>query len=184
MSSEGILATYALFLLLDPTKDKLGVARQLLQRPVCTRDSFTKSFLRKYRLAEQLCSAEALEILRVLGMRAQAGIYSTERLHSRNLRRVKARATTHQADLKHLGISHMGQSLPKWGSGMPVPALQQGPVKRKRNVGRPPAVKSDTNAVKKKGEEEEVGEPSFTIVFKDRNFQLITSRLQARSTAA
>ena len=105
---------YALFKLLGENVNRLEVAETLLSWPRCLRDSFSKAFLQKYATPESLSNEEAVEILLLLAKKALHTIYSVERLHSRNLRRARARANTHYASVEHLAVSHMGFAAPTW----------------------------------------------------------------------
>ena len=105
---------YALFGLLERGVDRELVATALLSKPKCLRDTFSKSFLQKYCTPQALCGAEAIAVLKVLAKKALASIFTTERLHSKNLRRAKGRSNTHYPDVKFLGLSHMASAHPIW----------------------------------------------------------------------
>ena len=104
---------YKLFELLDPNLEKNTTAARLLGERACLRDSFTKAFLEKFSRSELLTSQESLLTLEIVARRAVGTTFSTERLHSKNLRRCRARLT-HQPDVKHLGLSHADSACLAW----------------------------------------------------------------------
>ena len=102
----------------------------LHETPSCMLDSWTRSFLSIHDTIEKLCSPEAQQILTLVAVAACGSTYSTERLHSCNLRRAKSRLT-HAPDIQHLGLGHMGSSGPPWLPSL----LETAPSARPR--GRP-----------------------------------------------
>eukprot|EP00971_Amphidinium_carterae_P352314 6492542-Amphidinium_carterae.1 len=111
---------YALFKLLDPNTDKTEVAAALLNTPLCKRDGFSKRHMRSFNTVAKLTSAESIAILTAIAKKGQASIYTTERLHSGNLRWKKARSSTHQPDVAHLALGHMAHAYPKWSGIRPA----------------------------------------------------------------
>ena len=110
------LCPYKIFgLLARDTDDQLDMlARELLEgTPLCLQDSWTAGFLAKYNTVAKLRGEEAKHVLWMLGTAAFAATFSTERLHSSNLRRARSRLT-HAADISHLALSHMGFAGPPW----------------------------------------------------------------------
>ena len=103
---------YKLFALLDTGSDKREVAQSLLDGPGCLKDKFSKDFLQQFPTVDLLTGKDSEFILRALGRQAFGSTYTTERLHSRNLKRTMARKSTHPADLAHLGLTHISYAGP------------------------------------------------------------------------
>ena len=103
---------FALFKLLDPASDKDTLANQLLQTPPCTLDAFTKAFTHIFDTVDKVKGDDALEVLRLIAVQSRCSTYSTERLHSRNLRRAKSRAVTHHISVADLALPHLAYSGP------------------------------------------------------------------------
>eukprot|EP00971_Amphidinium_carterae_P073614 1455615-Amphidinium_carterae.5 len=107
---------YKLFTLLGCTPHELQqTATDLLQNTSsCLFDSWTASFLRIYDTVAKLTSVEALLVLEMVARRAMGSTFTTEALHSKNLRRALARNLTYKPDLGHLALTHAASACPSW----------------------------------------------------------------------
>lgn len=84
------------------------VATELAQAPECTLDPFTAGFRRRYGM-ENLAGDAALAELTCLAAVCQTDTASTERWHSRNQRRSRARVWTHVQDFESLSAHFLAQ---------------------------------------------------------------------------
>ena len=109
------LFPYKLFGLLDAGDDRELFAAALLEsrRTPCLMDRFSATFLGRYDTVNKLLSPESIGTLALLATKIQLTTYSTERLHSKNLRRSKARVIAKRATLHHLALAHAGWSGPE-----------------------------------------------------------------------
>ena len=99
---------FSLLTLLGSGPDLAREAARLLSIPACMRDSFSAMFLNKFSSVELLLGPTAKHILFIFARRCKCSTYSTERLHSKNLRRAKSRAETHRMSVKDLPPSTYG----------------------------------------------------------------------------
>ena len=119
-------------------EQKLVFANDLLfNTATCMYDSGTRSFVKMFPTVDAATSSQATKVLELMARKALGTTFSTERLHSQNLRRVMARSCTHRPDVGHLGLSHFGCSKPVWLVEIAVPEV----TKNKR--GRPPKQVAD-----------------------------------------
>eukprot|EP00971_Amphidinium_carterae_P292256 5801731-Amphidinium_carterae.1 len=81
-------------------------ASTLLATPPCMRDDFSQKFLQHFPDVASLCSLAAFHILSALARRLMLTTFTTEKLHSRNLRRAKARVVTSRMNIKDLALHH------------------------------------------------------------------------------
>ena len=106
---------YRLFELLGEHNAALEeAALALTQTPSCMRDRFAKHFLAAYPSVPDLMGAEARVLLLCLARQVTGTTYSTERLHSRNLRRAKGRASTQRINIKDLALPHVAFAGPRY----------------------------------------------------------------------
>ena len=119
----------------QPPDVELDVAKGILEVPMCLLDAWSRKLLSRFNTTDALRSLACKHTLTVVAERLQLTTYSTERLHSCNLRRAKARAMTHTADLPHLALQHMATSSPPW---RPTPEQSKSKNNAKRGRGRPP----------------------------------------------
>eukprot|EP00971_Amphidinium_carterae_P333516 6468300-Amphidinium_carterae.4 len=101
---------YKIFLLVSSPENMHAVADSILDTPLCLRDRFSKAFLARYNTREKLLSPECLSILFVIAQKIQLTTYSSERLHSKNLRRARSRVETNRIPLAQLALAHVGIS--------------------------------------------------------------------------
>ena len=90
------------------------VAGQILHTPPCVRGDLANQLIGRYSTIERLRSPEFQQILWQLGSLVQATTFSTERLHSRNLRRSRMRVCVTRADIKMIALNHVGFAGPSW----------------------------------------------------------------------
>eukprot|EP00971_Amphidinium_carterae_P149858 2970914-Amphidinium_carterae.3 len=109
---------YKVFGLLDNVsmEQRLELATDLHATPKCLRDNFTNNFLsqEQFNTPRKLLSENARQVLAGIAVVTATTTYSTERLHSRNLRRAKHRVHTHSLDVKAVSVCHMGLAAPSW----------------------------------------------------------------------
>ena len=107
---------YKLFSLLSaPDHEVINIATRILnETPRCLYDSWSRCYVERYNTAEKLSSTESLLVLELIARKAQANTFTTEALHSRNLRKAVSRHATHKPDLKHLAVSHSAEAMPVW----------------------------------------------------------------------
>ena len=106
--SIAVATPFRLFALVetqDPAQ-QLAIAEEVFATRKCLLDVFTASHLARYGCAEQLLSPASLETLRCLAWLAQTATFTTERLHSQNLRKAK-KPMTHKPALATLALQHM-----------------------------------------------------------------------------
>ena len=103
---------FKLFILLDRDETLDTNAKALLDVPVCLRDSFSQRFLSKYNTVTLLKSNEVWHLLFAIATQWLSTTYSTERIHSKNLRRAKSRALTHRIHVQDASLPHMAFSGP------------------------------------------------------------------------
>ena len=104
---------YKLFLLITPQGATEAFAREVLQTKPCMLDHFSRDLLKHFTSVQALLSDEFKAVLTAMARRSQGTTYSTERLHSRNLRTRLARQT-HVPDIEHLALSHAAWAAPSW----------------------------------------------------------------------
>eukprot|EP00971_Amphidinium_carterae_P337692 6474619-Amphidinium_carterae.4 len=107
---------YKVFSLLgSQTHELQHIANDLLHNTSsCLFDSWTASFLRIYDTVERLTSMEALLVLEMVARRAMGSTFTTESLHSKNLRRTISRNLTHKPDIGHVALAHAAIAGPSW----------------------------------------------------------------------
>ena len=105
---------YLLFSILGARDDRErhAIASACLQTPFCLRDEFSLRFMQKYDSEESLVSLEARQILQLMAKKIQLTTYSSERGHSRNLRRAKSKPMTHRPQVSQLALAHSGCAAP------------------------------------------------------------------------
>eukprot|EP00971_Amphidinium_carterae_P347908 6490176-Amphidinium_carterae.1 len=96
----------ALFRILGAAEREV-IAEELLNIAPCMRDRFTNGFLTTFPSVESLASEDAQQVLAAIALEVQTTTYSTERCHSKNLRRSKTRVQCTHADPKFLGMPHI-----------------------------------------------------------------------------
>ena len=102
---------YKLFTLLQGGANLAAVAEDILATPACILDTWSRSFLAHHSSVEALTGPQARAELVVIADSFLGTTYSTERLHSKNLRRSRDKQLR-RADVHFLGLSHMGWSAP------------------------------------------------------------------------
>eukprot|EP00971_Amphidinium_carterae_P196089 3890782-Amphidinium_carterae.2 len=103
---------YRIYNLLVRDEHLLERATELLALPPCCLDHFAAHMCKTYKTALELAGKEANSLLRQVATASMCTTYTTERLHARNLRRVKSRAMTQVLHVKNLGLPHIGLAGP------------------------------------------------------------------------
>ena len=127
---------FRLLALLEEGPDLHQKAEEVLKQPTCMRDSFSANFLAKYNSVDKLLGQCAKNILFTLARLLRCSTFSTERLHSKNLRQAKSRTQTHTVNIKDLGLPHVGLC----GASFAVSELtaeQHVAITGKKKIGRP-----------------------------------------------
>eukprot|EP00971_Amphidinium_carterae_P350212 6491436-Amphidinium_carterae.2 len=101
---------YKVFLLVSSPENMHAIADEILATPLCLRDKFTKALVAQFNSREKLVSRECLSILFAIAQKIQLTTYSSERLHSKNLRRARSRVETNRIPLSQLALAHVGIS--------------------------------------------------------------------------
>ena len=78
----------------------------------CCLDSFSKDLRARFGAMQELETPLFETVLKVFAELCECNTYSTERLHSRNSRRVHARAWTHELQLAQAAVHHNGMACP------------------------------------------------------------------------
>ena len=112
-------------------------ADKILKTPKCLLDRFSRDFLARFASVQQLQSEEAKQMMTLVSHMALCCTYTTERLHSCNLRRTQTRVSN-KACLQHVALSHMGRVAPKWSTVSSKVVRIPG-----RRPGRPAKVKNE-----------------------------------------
>ena len=133
----------------------------LMSAPLCCLDRFTVSFRASFPTHQALRSQEARAMLRALFLCFDGSIFSTERLHSANARRVAARTWTHQLRLSQAALGQVGSATPAFACDFTTPNVI---AKRKVEDAMLSDAQDDHPPKKKKGEEEESGVLSCTTL--------------------
>eukprot|EP00971_Amphidinium_carterae_P318519 6330984-Amphidinium_carterae.1 len=82
-------------------------AAEILALPPCCLDHFAAHMCRTYKTASELAGEEVHALLRQVATTSMCTTYTTERLHARNLRRLKSRVMTKGLHVKDLGLPHI-----------------------------------------------------------------------------
>ena len=122
-------------------------AETVASSPKCCRDMFSAQFLDIFPTPVALRSSTCKALLRALLHQVDGHTFSTERLHSRNLRHNKQRVQTFQSDIAWLAAQHVSHSGPAWCKRM------MEVVNRQKQASAPPAKRRK----KRCNEEAEVG---------------------------
>ena len=101
---------YRMFTLIRDGADN-ALASDILAVSPCLLDAWSRSFLQAHNTAEQLTGQQAKWELHILAEEFLGTTYTTERLHSKNLRRARDKQLR-RPDIHYLGLSHMGWSAP------------------------------------------------------------------------
>ena len=123
---------FKLFKLLLPQYATQAFAQEVLQTRTCLLDRFSRDLLRQFNTPEALLSDEFKAILIAVARQGQGTTFTTERLHSKNLKTSLSRQT-HRVDVDHLALGHACWAAPSW-CHFEVPSEQQ--IRKPR--GRPP----------------------------------------------
>eukprot|EP00971_Amphidinium_carterae_P352799 6492734-Amphidinium_carterae.4 len=127
-------------LLSDASQSKCE--EMLAMRPCCLED-FSRDFLTKHNSTEALLSPEVQAMLHCLASMLDMTTFSTERLHSRNIRRQRKRQQlTYDIDLTSLALHHMALS----GENVALAASMEDSAQERKKRGRP--LKEKTKARK------------------------------------
>ena len=120
-------------------------AEALLQEAACTKDPFTVNFFKLFGTAASLQSPQCQATLCALQVELSTNTYSTECLHSKNLRRQKSRVLTNPTDLPQLSLWHQATAMPSWAHGLDVgdKALQGHSSKGRKRKGAQSAPKDE-----------------------------------------
>eukprot|EP00971_Amphidinium_carterae_P349708 6491167-Amphidinium_carterae.2 len=105
---------YRMYKLLVRDEHLLERATEILALPPCCLDHFAAHMCKTYKTAHELAGKEASSLLRQVATAAMCTTYTTERLHAKNLRRVKSRAMTQVLHVKDLGLPHIGLAGPTY----------------------------------------------------------------------
>eukprot|EP00971_Amphidinium_carterae_P197923 3928156-Amphidinium_carterae.1 len=122
-----------------------SMADAVLNTPPCLLDRFSKAFLDIYKNVEALTSAESICTLTALAHKAQLTTFSTERLHSRNLRQSRKRVETWRCPLPQLALPHIARC------GNTASLTSGTDCKKDNKRGRPRKVHCDEEKPCKKG---------------------------------
>ena len=76
-----------------------------LSAPVCVLDSFSRTFREHHSSVDSIASEDGQQALHLLMKQLDLSTYSTERLHSKNARRVHARVWTHELHLHQASVA-------------------------------------------------------------------------------
>ena len=106
-------------------------ARELLESAPCLRDPWTQKFMSKYATPAALVSEEAIQTLWALATMIEGNTFTTERLHSRNLRQMARRVQAKAMDITQLAWHHVATPGPFWLPSTPLTD------QKKRKRGRP-----------------------------------------------
>ena len=98
--------------LIRPTADLELEALALLTARECSLDAFSSELRKRFPTVTALSSPSCLNMVRAMMSFYDVTTFSTERLHSKNSRRILSRRQTHQLSLHHLGIFHTGSGTP------------------------------------------------------------------------
>ena len=140
-------------------------AQLILSRPACTRDEFTSTFLKQYPSANDLLGSECHQVLAMVAACIHSCTFTTERLHSKNIRRTRQRVSTQRADLTFMGLNHAGYAGPPW---LRASRLHVTAKKNKKKRGRP--VKKDDLEKLKTRKRRRMGEAASDSVQTGENF--------------
>ena len=102
---------YRMFALLNTETNSEDEARKILEIPACLRDRWSTDFLGRYDSVDRLLSVQAMHELHLVAETLLLVTYTTERIHSRHLRRAKDKQGE-KPDLRYLGRTHAGWSAP------------------------------------------------------------------------
>ena len=101
--------------------DTQGSAERISATPRCLLDDFSKRHLSEYASPETLDGVESRAILQSIMQQIDTHTFTTERLHSRNLRQCKSRLQTQQVDVSWLAAQHCSCAGPPWCLQLPAP---------------------------------------------------------------
>ena len=129
---------YRLFSLLDPQASRHELAAEILASRPCLHDDLTKSILREFHTPELLAGQRCLQLLAALGMNVVGATFGTERLHSRNKRRVSGVTQTNVKEVHSIAATHAAWTGRSW--------MQPEHVVPKGKGGRPKRKQEDKEA--------------------------------------
>ena len=122
-------------------------ARELLTAVPCLKDSWSCRMLARFNSPQQLLSEECRQILTSIGSMLQTTSYSTERLHSINLRRSKTRAHVKRMSVAEVSKKHAACAAPPW---LHKRIIKVKPAVQKRKRGRSTAIVPEEGRVPKR----------------------------------
>ena len=150
---------YKLCELLEVDEHELDVnIACLLSAPLCAVDTFTESFRSQFHSHAQLRSRDARAMLRALFLCLDGSIFSTERIHSANARRVASRRWTHQLRLSQAALGQVGSATPPFAFDLTQSTI----AKRKSEDAMLDGAQCCPPPPRKKKEAEDHGVPSCT----------------------
>ena len=132
---------YRVFTLLERDSSLRDRAHDLRMLPCRTSSNFTRAFLDKHRSLDELVGTTAHVVLLGVARQLMCTTHSTERAHSKNLRRSMGRAITQRIQLEDMALPHMAYAGPGFARDWKGGRLSS------RKVGRP----------KKRGREDDDG---------------------------
>ena len=120
---------YKLFLLLQPHSRNLVVAEEILQSRPCMQDELTKAIVREFNTPALLCGDRCVQLLACLALNITGATFCTERLHSKNKRRVAGVTQTNVKELQGISLMHAAWVGEPW--------MEEAPAPVKKKAGRP-----------------------------------------------
>ena len=124
---------YKLFALLDPQARRYDLAAEILTSRACLQDDLTRSILTEFNTPELLSGQCCLQVLAAIAANIVGATFATERLHSKNKRRVSGVTQTNVKEVHSIGLTHAAWTGRSWmQSEFTVPKRKGGRPKRKQ----------------------------------------------------
>ena len=138
---------WKLFQLLSNRSEDCATA--LLNERNCLKDEWSRAFLARYNTSEKLVGEECFQILSTVAVMLQTSTFSTERLHSVNLRQCKTRAHVKRMSAETVALKHGAVATLPWLHRHVLKKLPlEGSKKAKR--GRPKIEREAEGSAKKR----------------------------------
>ena len=102
--------------------------------PACQLDSYSQRLRERMTEPSDLLAGPVQRELKTVLSSLSCNTYDTERLHSRNLRRLRARRHTHVMTLQDISVPHVGFTTPHSASS--IFAMQDGAEKRRSKLSK------------------------------------------------
>ena len=133
---------YRLFSLLLPEYRTHDHAAELLAAPPCMLDDMSRQLLHHFNAPASLCTdQDLLQLLAASAMAAQTTTFSTERLHSGNARRARARTHTNLPPIEAVSLPHAAACTPSFLRSAPKATAKPAQTAKPAKRGRPCASK-------------------------------------------